>query len=221
MSRIIIYGDIHGCLDEWLTLRAKVKADANDREFCVGDLLNKGPKPLETLRYAQENGVKSVLGNHEEKYLEIAAAAKIGDTIGLERHLATFKKFSPADLDFLFAMPRSIKVANLAIVHAGLTNSVDLANLASEQSQILTRLRYISLGDDYRFWAELYNGNQGFVVYGHTPGDVRRDKHAIGIDTGCVYGYSLTAAIFNWHGKILDVLNVETKSVRAAKEYSK
>jgi diadenosine tetraphosphatase ApaH/serine/threonine PP2A family protein phosphatase len=45
------------------------------------------------------------------------------------------------------------------------------------------------------FWAEAWNGNR-FVVYGHTPRPgVVRHPRALGIDTGCVYGWSLTAAI--------------------------
>jgi diadenosine tetraphosphatase ApaH/serine/threonine PP2A family protein phosphatase len=45
-------------------------------------------------------------------------------------------------------------------------------------------------------WAEKWRGDR-FVLYGHTP--VRKpkfDKFALGLDTGCVYGGALTAAIF-------------------------
>lgn len=47
-----------------------------------------------------------------------------------------------------------------------------------------------------KFWSEVWNGDR-IVVYGHTPGrQARIDKKAVGIDTGCVYGGTLTAAVF-------------------------
>jgi diadenosine tetraphosphatase ApaH/serine/threonine PP2A family protein phosphatase len=45
-------------------------------------------------------------------------------------------------------------------------------------------------------WAEKWRGDR-FVVYGHTPlREPKFDRQALGLDTGCVYGGSLTAAIF-------------------------
>ncbi len=63
------------------------------------------------------------------------------------------------------------------------------------------------------FWAEAYDGSQGFVIYGHSPwrdGWPREEEYALGIDTGCVFGRQLTAAVvkpyntvgadaFPWH----------------------
>jgi diadenosine tetraphosphatase ApaH/serine/threonine PP2A family protein phosphatase len=52
------------------------------------------------------------------------------------------------------------------------------------------------------------------VLYGHTPGrEPKRDKQALGLDTGCVYGGSLTAAVFTdgeW----------EMVSVKAKRQYA-
>ena len=49
---------------------------------------------------------------------------------------------------------------------------------------------------DEVFWAPMWRGDRT-VVYGHTPRpEARIDPLAIGIDTGCVYGGKLTAALF-------------------------
>lgn len=48
------------------------------------------------------------------------------------------------------------------------------------------------------FWADVYDGSQGFVIYGHSPwldGQVKWDVHAAGIDTACVFGGKLTALV--------------------------
>ncbi|MGE4294273.1 MAG: metallophosphoesterase [Campylobacterales bacterium] len=224
MGRIIVYGDIHGCLDEWRLLRSKIGVRSGDAEISVGDLLSKGPRPVETLRYARENGVLTILGNHEERFLEIAGVKRAGlDEVVHRASLKHYERLSSADLAYLFAMPRFLKVANLTVVHAGLTNGIHLGHLQEEHKPLLTRLRYVSKGaasPEYVFWSELYNGSQGFVVYGHTPGGVRRDDFALGIDTGCVYGDRLTAAIFEWRGSRLDTAGVKIEQVSAKERYA-
>ena len=62
-------------------------------------------------------------------------------------------------------------------------------------------------------WSEKWRGDR-VVVYGHTPlREPKRDKQSLGLDTGCVYGGSLTAAVFTdgeW----------ETVSVKAKRKYA-
>jgi diadenosine tetraphosphatase ApaH/serine/threonine PP2A family protein phosphatase len=44
-------------------------------------------------------------------------------------------------------------------------------------------------------WYEVYDGDK-VILFGHWPaGPPRRGPRAIGLDTGCVYGYSLTAYV--------------------------
>ena len=68
--RLLIVGDIHGCLDEFQTLLANARVTSNDTlVICCGDLINKGPKNCETLAFIRSLGshaVRSVRGNHDE-----------------------------------------------------------------------------------------------------------------------------------------------------------
>jgi len=71
---IYVIGDIQGCLNELKQLLKKIKFSADkDIIWFTGDLVNRGPKSLEVLRYVKsmdENAV-TVLGNHDLHMLAI------------------------------------------------------------------------------------------------------------------------------------------------------
>jgi len=81
-------GDIQGCHDELRALVAELGFRADrDQLWFTGDLVNRGPQSLETLRYVRSLGANAVtvLGNHDLHLLAVAFATKrkikSGDTI--------------------------------------------------------------------------------------------------------------------------------------------
>lgn len=72
-------GDIQGCFDELLKMLNLIKFDPEkDQMWFTGDLVNRGPKSLETLRFVKQLGhaAVTVLGNHDLHLLAIAAGNK-------------------------------------------------------------------------------------------------------------------------------------------------
>ncbi len=233
--RVIVYGDIHGCLDELKKLRKKIKPKNRDIEISVGDFVNKGPKSIETLRYIQKKGILSVVGNNEVKIMKFYKEfQKKGDEFfetlrNFEQH--TLSKMTMQDYHFLKTLPYFYKIKNLTILHGGIPNGVKLKKIMNKkEKEELTLMRY--LDKDYRpipyknikdrssFWSEVYNGREGFIVFGHHPFEKPKiEDHAIGIDTGAVYGGKLSAIVFNQNSLGVDVKNYKIYSVKSKKDY--
>jgi hypothetical protein len=97
--------------------------------------------------------------------------------------------------NYLASLPGYLDLGTHAVVHAGVRPGVLLAEQALAD---LTELR--TLGPDRTDrtglpWFAVYNGPQT-VLFGHWPAaQPRRASHATGLDTGCVYGFQLTAYI--------------------------
>ncbi|MBT0113606.1 bis(5'-nucleosyl)-tetraphosphatase (symmetrical) ApaH [Vibrio alginolyticus] len=74
-----IVGDIQGCFDELQRLLEKVSFSAKkDQLWLAGDLVARGPKSLETLRFVKSLGASAivVLGNHDLHLLAVAHGIK-------------------------------------------------------------------------------------------------------------------------------------------------
>ena len=76
----------------------------------------------------------------------------------------------------------------------------NILSVMVKRNEIKPRGQFIPLNratSEDPFWAEVYDGRFGHVYFGHEPflDGVRRFPHATGLDTGAVFGGSLSAAI--------------------------
>lgn len=196
MTRTIAIGDIHGCFDELTSLLKKLNLQATDRVIAVGDLTVKGPKSKEVLDlFTSDKRFSAVLGNHD---LGLVRFWK-GETTSLKNSQARtweeLKSESEQYFHYLASLPLLIDLGEHLVVHAGVRPGVPLNQQSPED---LTELR--TLGNDRTSrkgvpWYEEYDAEK-VVLFGHWPSaEPRRGKRAIGLDTGCVYGYRLTAYV--------------------------
>ena len=78
MSTYVV-GDIQGCLDSLKCVLKKVSfSEDRDILWSVGDIVNRGPKSLKTLRYLYDrrDNLVMVLGNHDLHLLAITAGVR-------------------------------------------------------------------------------------------------------------------------------------------------
>lgn len=70
-GRDFVVGDIHGCLDELLSLLSAVRFNPQrDRLFSVGDLIDRGPKSLQCLQLLKKHWFFACRGNHEQMLID-------------------------------------------------------------------------------------------------------------------------------------------------------
>lgn len=141
-------GDIQGCYDSLRGLLSYIGFDPrNDRLWLVGDLVNRGPKSLEVLRWARslDDRLVAVLGNHDIHLLLRsvgAARRKKRDTLGPILESPDGHEL----LQWLRMRPLLHTEGEWAMVHAGLHPHWSLETARTEAEQITNILR----ADDWR-----------------------------------------------------------------------
>ncbi len=117
-------GDLQGCYDPFRHLLDEMHFDPDqDTLWLTGDLVNRGPKSLKTLRFVRSLGdsVVTVLGNHDLHLLALAEGV-----VKYTRRFQTLKAtLNAPDLDELVEWLRSRPLAHYdkdmdtLLVHAG------------------------------------------------------------------------------------------------------
>jgi bis(5'-nucleosyl)-tetraphosphatase (symmetrical) len=141
-------GDIQGCHDSFLRLLDTCAFEpAFDRLWLVGDLVNRGPHSLATLRHVKALGdaAITVLGNHDLYLLMVAEGVekRRGKDDTLDEILAAPDREEL--LDWLRRQPLCHVEGDYCMVHAGLLPQWDAAtarSLAGEVEQLLRGPHY-------------------------------------------------------------------------------
>ena len=202
-ARHIFVGDVHGCLDELTLLLKEVRFGADDVLVLVGDLVAKGPDSAGVVALAREYRARSVCGNHDEAVLRHIRAVRAGEPLPhlKKQHARVAQALSPADWDYLLAMPLWLRfdALGVAVVHAGVLPDVPLE--AQDPRNLITMRTIRPDGtaspklSEGALWATRYTGPP-HLVFGHDAiTGLQLHAHATGLDTGCVYGGALTALL--------------------------
>jgi bis(5'-nucleosyl)-tetraphosphatase (symmetrical) len=163
-------GDIQGCFEALARLLDHVNFDAaRDRLWFVGDIVNRGPESLKSLRFVKELGdtAVTVLGNHDLHLLTVAAGfAQIhrGDTLD--------DILNAPDREQLLLWLRRQKLMHhdegFAMVHAGLLPQWSIPRaleLAREVEAILAGPAYLDMlhalyGNKPDTWDDALEGHE-------------------------------------------------------------
>ena len=174
MAKYII-GDIQGCFDELQRLLDRISFDPkSDMIWIAGDIINRGPKSLDALRFIKGLGdsANSVLGNHD---LHIIATA-VNPNPDKKPNEDIQRLFDAPDCDELLYWLRTRPLLhhdeenNTVISHAGIYPGWDIPTakrLAREVEQILQtehceKFLIDMYGNEPNIWDESLTGNDRY-----------------------------------------------------------
>ncbi|KAJ7333809.1 hypothetical protein OS493_015901 [Desmophyllum pertusum] len=163
-KRVLFVGDVHGCFDELEELYNKcTHPDKDTVVVFVGDLVFKGPKTLEVIRFARETGSFSVRGNHEQSVLTEILHKRRDEPVRGKRKFVY--DLTQEDEEFLQNLPFTISIPslNVLVVHGGLLPGVPLPEqdplgMIFIRNYIPEKFQGTSQIDDGFPWASMWNG---------------------------------------------------------------
>ena len=189
MSTLVV-GDVHGCAEELDVLLKKVQAQ---RVVFVGDLFTKGPDPAGVFSLVRDH--ETVLGNHEERLIRALQGGGISRSVSMTMALLDV---DPWWRTWIQSLPLFLEVGGFTVVHAGLHPTGELELTTREMALVMRR--FPMTDPAALFWWKQYTGDRR-VIFGHDAirGLVRVERagkpQLIGLDTGCVYGGSLSGYV--------------------------
>lgn len=139
-------GDIQGCYDPFRRLLDKLDFDpAHDKLWLTGDLVNRGPKSLKTLRFVRRLGKAAitVLGNHDLHLLALAHDVRFSG----RKFDSLWKVLAAEDCDELLDWLRFRPLAhyskklNTLMVHAGIPPEWSVDDTLQRAAEVEQRLR--------------------------------------------------------------------------------
>lgn len=227
---------MHGCLDELKKLRQQIVPKNGDIEVSLGDIINKGPYSKELIEYLSKNNIRAVLGNHEDKFLRYHQfeylKSKKNPVVLSNSQQKLYDSLEDIHFDYLTSMAHFFRFGKVTLLHAGLTNAMNIDELSKKEMALIMHIRWLDKKFSFvsieetkskgeYFWADVYDGSSGFIVYGHQPfREVKVNKNALGIDTGCAYGNKLTAAVFFQTNGLVESLDYKLVQVEAEYAYA-
>lgn len=217
--KIDIIGDIHGCFEEFKEITVTLEYDWSsgiplhkDRILgFVGDLTDRGPNSLKVVdivyQLVKANKAVYVPGNHCDKFYRFLIGRNVQHKHGLETTVEEFERLTSIQKEnvknqftWLYennSLYAVLDEGKLVIAHAGIKDSY----IGRTDKKVKTFVLYGDItGEKHkdgfpvrRDWAKDHTGDT-WIVYGHTPVKTPRFvNNTVNIDTGCVFGHSLTA----------------------------
>lgn len=202
MNRTYVIGDIHGCRKNLIELLEKISPHPDqDTLIFLGDYIDRGPDSKgvidEILNLNKRMlNVITLMGNHEKAFIDYINGKNLNFYLAIGG-MQTLKSYGIEPLDDpLTAIPSEHMyfLKNLLLywqdeenifVHAGLEPGI---HVSQQHQDWLLWARGDFLSSDYDFGKR--------IIFGHTVFQQPfAEKNRIGIDTGVVFGGSLTCLV--------------------------
>jgi bis(5'-nucleosyl)-tetraphosphatase (symmetrical) len=246
--RSIVITDIHGCLDEAQELVEKTGyKKGTDRLICLGDLVDRGPNSKGVVDFIRKTADVVLMGNHEEKHVRYAKREKEFRETGKKNQmsargdfLAVHHSLTEQDFEWLGSLPLVVQINKYWVgVHAGFE---PFKSMEQQNPKALLRVRFVDektgvfkgLDPNFqqpagtKYWSEMWDGPES-ILYGHcvraldfpTLDGNNNGACCLALDTGCVFGGNLTAAVIEDDVPLDGQCRLTTVQVKSRQVYAK
>lgn len=170
-----VMSDIHGCYNEYIKMLELINFNSNDELYILGDIFDRGNKPLEILDHIVNNkNIYLLKGNHEKMFED---AYEYSTNIQLwyynggyqtDEAIVNSDTFTrEATYKYVKNLPFIKIVDNFILVHAGLYLPNNYNKLTIDEIIKLQK-------EDYCLWDRSFIGNEiklkdYTIIVGHTP----------------------------------------------------
>lgn len=221
MPRQLFIGDIHGHYDGLRALWDLMAPDPSDQVYCVGDLIDRGPRSAEVVEFVRRYATECVRGNHEQLLIDA-----LGEDKDEALHLSTLEGWLYSGgqatlnsyeahpglledhLHWIRQRPSYVDLGHLWLVHAGINPALPL------QQQTPYDLCWIR--DTFHSSKTPFFPDK-VIITGHTitftfpaiqPGQVVAGRGWIDIDTGAYHPRSGWLTGLDWEAQRVYQVNV-------------
>ena len=196
-SRRIFIGDVHGHYDGLMDLMDAIAPTARDQIYFLGDLIDRGPKSADVVEFVRSNGYVSIMGNHEQLFLESFPNRKMHpinlqawcQSGGQETIYSYQNQLNLLfdHMDWIADLPTHLDLGDVWLAHAGLHPGLPL----SEQ----TAYEFCWIRNEFHSMTKPYFSDK-LIITGHTitftlpgvaPGEIAKGAGWLGIDTGAYH----------------------------------
>lgn len=168
-----VISDIHGHFDKFMQMLELIKFSDKDELYILGDIIDRGDKPLEVFDYViGHKNIHLIRGNHEEMCKDAFASREFnlwaynGGGITYEALMEKGERYLNGFLYVISRLPYYMIVDNYLLVHAGVYTK---KNVDNELNDVL---EYFD--NDFSLWdrsaIESHQEINGYeIICGHTP----------------------------------------------------
>jgi serine/threonine protein phosphatase 1 len=218
MPRRIVIGDIHGHYDGLKRLWDLMAPASDDKVYCVGDLIDRGPKSADVVDFIRRNATGCVRGNHEQLILDTFVDGKINPPTlqgwifsGGQATLTSYHGSAATledHLDWLRQLPLYIDLDDLWLVHAGVNPMLPITEQSSYEMCWIRETFHNSPTPFFSDKLIITGHTITFTFPGVDPGQIAAGRGWLDIDTGVYHPRSGWLTALDWDNQLVYQVNV-------------
>jgi serine/threonine protein phosphatase 1 len=194
--RKIAIGDVHGHFDGMCELIDFCNITSDDEVYFLGDVIDRGPKSAEVVKWIREHDYPCLMGNHEVMLLTSFNHGKI-DEMAFRHWVpsggdATLESYGDAgipqdDMDWFASLPSYLDLGDVFLVHAGVD---PFRALDKQNNDQFCWIREKFLSNQFPYFPDkiIITGHTiTFTLPGVRPGEIAQGPGWLNIETGAYH----------------------------------